>query len=190
MSIFIQTMTKAITDYRQILRRYLSSQERILKVKQLRLKDPAIFKSDVLLFKTAQSIIDDIENNVKVPNEGYYSYHGITKFCAYLKQYLSNYEQSGQGIVHKAQKAANAMIKVIQVFSLPDDQLSDEVIVELKEFATVIASCGSVEQRQLFRNSLVRQCEYAPGFYGDILQYYDEEMTAYHSYHSYHSKTE
>lgn len=172
---FKQTMTKAITDYRQILRRYLSSKERIEKIKQLRLKDASIFKSELLLFQTGQAIIEDIKQNVQVPNEGYYSYHGITKFCRYLEQYLSNYEATEEGVVHKAQKAANAMIKVIQFFAMSDELLNDDVSEELRVCSQVIATCGSEDQRRLFRNSLVRQCEYAPGFYGDVLTYYDEQ---------------
>lgn len=174
MSMFKQTMTKAITDYRQILRRYLSSHERTEKITQLRLKDSSIFKSETLLYHAGQAIIEDIEKNVQIPNEGYYSYHGITKFCQYLKQYLSNYEANGKAVIHKAQKAADAMIKVIQLFSMPDDTFNDQVSEELKINCQVIASCGSQDQRRLFRNSLVRQCEYAPGFFGDILKYYDE----------------
>lgn len=173
MSMFKQTMTKAITDYRQILRRYLSSQERIEKIKQLKLKDSSIFKSELLLFQTGQAIIEDIQKNVQVPNEGYYSYHGITKFCQYLGQYLSNYEAHDEGVIHKAQKAANAMIKVIQLFSMPEDSLTDEMGEELTVCCQIIAACGSEDQRRLFRNSLIRQCEYAPGFYGDVLKYYD-----------------
>lgn len=172
MSMFKHTMTKAITDYRQILRRYLSSQERLEKIKQLRLKETSIFKSELLLFQVGEAIIEDIQQNVQVPNEGYYSYHGITKFCQYLKQYLSNYETDGHAVIHKAQKAADAMIKTIQFFSMSDDLLDELVTRELFECSEIIANCGSEDQRRLFRNALTRQCEYAPGFYGEILNHY------------------
>lgn len=175
MSMFLETMTKAITDYRQILRKYLKSQDRISKIKQLRLKDPVIFQNETLLYRTGLTIVDDIQNNIRVPNEGYYSYHGITKFCKYLEQYLSNYELDGSVVIHKAQKAANAMIKGIQIFSKIED-LTDEDAEEFKKNNQVIASCGSDDQCKIYYQALKKQAEEAPGFYGEVLESFEQEM--------------
>src|SRR5262245_54822199 len=111
MSIFIKAMSKAISDYRQILKKYLSPDARTQKIKELKLRDPKIFKSELSLYEVAQAIVADIEKNIKVPDEGYYSYYGIVKFNQYLKEYLSHYILDNNVVTHKEQKASRALVE-------------------------------------------------------------------------------
>lgn len=176
MSIFAETMSKAIGDYRRILRRYLSPEQRINKLAELKLKDPGIYKSDILLYKTAHAIVDDIQNNIQVPDEGYYSYYGIIKFCQYLQEYLSHYELEGNIIIHKAQKASRALVQAIQLMALPNDELNATIAEQLKECNQVVVECGSIEQKKLYKNTLKQQAQYFAAFFKDIVVDYQQKL--------------
>ncbi|MCH9644048.1 MAG: hypothetical protein K0U29_01895 [Gammaproteobacteria bacterium] len=174
MSIFAETVSKAISDYRYLLRRYLPQADRMHKLDELNLKDPSIYDNDASLYDVAWSIVKDIEANVKIPSQGYYSYSGIEHYCTYLKEYLDNYEREGDAIIHKAQRASRALIDVIQLLMLPENRLSDSIAAKIKQYAETVAYYGSDEQKQVFRNSIDRQAEHNSEFFGPLLQGYDE----------------
>src|SRR3990167_2006509 len=64
MSIFKETMIKAVNSYRVVLRRDLSQSERMLKLKMLNLRSQEVFKSDVALYHVGQGIVADIRPNM------------------------------------------------------------------------------------------------------------------------------
>lgn len=177
-SIFFETMGKAISDYRLLLRRYLPQAERQAKLIELNLKDPAHFKSEMGLYKLGLVIIEDIEKNMKTPNKGYYSYSGISMFAEYLKEFLGNYEVDGQNIVHRAQRASKALIQAIQLVSLPKDQLDEKIAQKLSDCSKIIATYGSKEQILLHRSNLERQRAQNEKFYSQILDGYRECLNA------------
>ena len=72
----------------------------------MRLKDPTIYDDEPALFNTVHEILKDIERNIRVPNEGYYSYYGIVRFAKFLREYVNNYVVEGDQVIHKAQKAS------------------------------------------------------------------------------------
>jgi len=83
-SIFVETISKAISDYRQLLRRYLPHADRMMKLIELGLKQPN-YKNDIMLYRTAQRIIQDIDANLDHASTSYYAYSGINSFGRYLK---------------------------------------------------------------------------------------------------------
>lgn len=169
-SIFAETIAKAISDYRQLLRRYLPQSVRVTKLSELKLKDPTLYDSDLTLFKVAHAIIADIEENMKVPDQGYYSYSGILMFCDYLKEYLDNYEIDGDQVVHRAQKASKALLQAIQLAMLPENRLNETIVQKFQQCNETIAQYGSKEQRQLHKNNLERQKSTNETFYASILE--------------------
>lgn len=175
-SIFFDTIAKAISDYRLLLRRYLSQAERQHKLAQLNLKDPSNFRNDLSLYKVARAIIADIEQNMKVPDQGYYSYSGIMMFAEYLKEFLDNYEVDGNEVVHRAQRASKALIQAIQLVNLPDNRLNETIAQKLAACNEVIASYGSQEQRLLHKHNLERQRQLNERFYSPILENYQEKL--------------
>lgn len=174
MSIFIKAMSKAISDYRQILKKYLSTEERAQKIEELKLRDPKIFKSDLGLYEVAQAIVADIEKNIKVPDEGYYSYYGIVKFNQYVKEYLSHYTLDNGVVVHKQQKASRALVEAIQMLALPADKLDEYAASTFRRISAALAEFGSKEQQELYLLSLSRECEKNSWFYTEQLKYYQE----------------
>ena len=168
-SIFAQTITRAISEYRQMLRRHLAQAERVKKLAELKLKDTALYESDLRLYEAAWNIVKDIEANMQVEAEGYYSYSGISLFCEYLKEYLENYEVEGNSVVHRAQKASKSLITAIQIGMLPENRLNDEIKQKLLDCNKIIAQFGSDEQREMYLSNIERQQSIFADFYDPIL---------------------
>src|SRR5688572_20276177 len=104
-SIFVETISKAISDYRQLLRRHLPQSDRMVKLMALNLKEPD-YDDHIALYLTARQIVQDIEINLDSGPKNYYTYSGIDNFCRYLKKFLSNYIIEENQIIHRAQKAS------------------------------------------------------------------------------------
>jgi hypothetical protein len=151
-SMFVETMSRAISDYRQILKKYLTSEQRASKIAELRLKDHTIYDDEPTLFQVVHDILKDIEKNIKVPNEGYYSYYGIVRFAKFLREYIDNYTLEGNIVIHKAQKASNLMLRIIQLLSSEDfnDNISQQVIAA----HPLLIELSTKEQLIIYRNAL------------------------------------
>jgi hypothetical protein len=155
-SMFVETMSRAISDYRQILKKYLTPAQRSAKIAELRLKDPTLFHDEPALYNTVCDILHDIEKNIRVPNEGYYSYYGIVRFAKFLREYIDNYTIEGDAVVHKAQKASNLLIKVIQLLSLPGEQVTEQIVQHVINAHSDIIELSSKEQLAIYNNTLER----------------------------------
>lgn len=171
MTIFAETMGKAISDYRLLLRRYLPQSERMAKLRSLKLRrsDVDTFASDKALYDVGRAIISDMQMNMTKKTKGYYSYSGIQQFCNYLSTYLDNYEIENGQVVHRAQKASRALLSCIQLMGLPRERLDETIAEKLIEYNTIIATCGSFEQCDLQHQTLLRHQAQNPGFYTRIV---------------------
>lgn len=173
-SMFAKTAAKGISVYRQMLRRYLSTNERAQKLADLNLKDPAIYEDDALLYQTALNIVVDIEKNMDTSDEGYYAYSGIGQFCQDLRDFLNSYIVENGEVIHKAQKASRSLILAIQIMALPDHQLDARAESQLKHCAEIVAEYGSDEQQEMYHKSLSEHTEINNGFYLPLLQHYEQ----------------
>lgn len=173
MSIFSETVTKAISDYRYLLRRYLGQVERMTKLQQLNLKDQSIYKSDLRLYRTAQAIVRDVEENMAKKELGYYSYSGMAQFAQYLKTYLKDYIVEGDQVIHRARKASRALLKAIQLAATPKERLDSVATKQFFDCNQVVAAFGSDEQFDLHVQMLERQQANNPGFYTRIIAHFD-----------------
>lgn len=171
MSIFAETMGKAITDYRLLLRRYLPQSERMAKLRALKLRrsDTDTYASDKALYDVGRALISDMQTNMTRKTQGYYSYSGIQQFCNYLNKYLDNYEIENGHVIHRAQKASRALLACIQLMGLPREQLDETISNKLIEYNAVIVNCGSLEQCELQQQTLLRHQAQNPGFYTRIV---------------------
>ena len=177
-SMFVETMSRAISDYRQILKKYLAPGQRASKIAELRLKDPTIFDDEPVLYQVVQDILRDIEKNIHVPNEGYYSYYGIARFAKFLREYVDNYTIEGETVIHKAQKASNLLIKIIQLLSLPGEQLTESIAREVIAAHPLIIELSSKEQLSIYNNTLERLSEKNKSFYRKIVHDFRERLGA------------
>ncbi|OGT41102.1 MAG: hypothetical protein A3F13_02935 [Gammaproteobacteria bacterium RIFCSPHIGHO2_12_FULL_40_19] len=178
MSIFSETMTKAISDYRLLLRKHLDQVERMIKLQKLKLRDSDIYESDLALYQTGKAIVADIEVNMAMSNPGYYSYSGVQQFCTYLREYLGNYHIESDQVVHRAQKASRALLQAIQLAGLPREGLDDGIAKQLFECNKAVAGFGSQEQCDLQLQILARQQANNPGFYTRIIAHLESLMTS------------
>ena len=170
MSIFSETIKKAISDYRLLLRRYLAQADRMTKLQKLGLKSPAIYQTDISLYNVASKIIADIEENMLDDgNQGYYSYSGVAQFCEHLKEYLSKYEVEGEQVVHRGRKASRILLNAIQLLATPKEQLNENISKQLLECNRIVVDFGSSEQFSLYTEALQRQQAEIPGFYTRII---------------------
>lgn len=170
MSIFSETMTKAISNYRLLLRRYLQQTERMMKLRELNLRDSDIYESDLALYQVGKLIVSDIQNNMNQgANKGYYSYSGVAEFGKYLSDYLDNYHVENNRVIHRAQKASRALMTSVQLMTLPRERLNEAVCNQLFDCNRVIADFGSQEQCDLQLQALIRQQANNPGFYTRII---------------------
>lgn len=173
MSIFAETVTKAISDYRYLLRRHLNQVERMTRLQELHLKDSETYKTDLALYKAAKAIIADIEENMAMENPGYYAYSGIDQFAQYLKEYLDDYLVEGNQVVHRARKASRALLQAIQLSSLAKERLDEKAAKQFFECNKIVANFGSKEQYDLHIGMLERQQASNPGFYTRIIAHFE-----------------
>lgn len=169
MSIFSETMAKAISDYKLLLRRYLPQAERMAKLRQLKLRNIDIHENDLFFYEAGQAIVADLQENLANAKQGYYSYSGIQQFCDYLKTYLDHYHIDRNQVVHRTQKASRALVSAIQLTALPKDRLDEKVAAQLFDCNKAVACFGSAEQYELQMQLLVRQQTNNPGFYARVI---------------------
>lgn len=174
--IFVETIAKAISDYRFMLRRHLNQVDRRKKLAELNLKDPTIFDSDLKLYRIAWQIVHDIENSVKLPTS-YYAYSGMAEFAKFLKDYLGKYEIENGRLVHCAQKASKGMIQAIQYMSVASDKLNDDIATKLLECNQLVAKYGSDEQKDMYEGSLEQKLIAQRDFYTPIYNHYQSLLT-------------
>lgn len=177
-TIFAKTIARAISDYRQLLRKHLKQDARMAKLRELQLRDPGIFASESALYSTAWRIVRDIEKNMNVNESGYYAYSGVKKFCEYLKKYLNNYEFEGESVIHRTQKASRALLKAIQLISMskPDSAHTEKMLASIQDCHTVIASLGSPEQHEMYRHNLEKHQHQNPQFLDTVLQDFQKRL--------------
>ena len=155
--IFSKTMIEAIRKYRETLRKYVRQDERMQKLKQLGLKEKGLNQSATALYQMGYRIVDDINLNFSSNHSGYYSYNGVKKFADYLKAYLDQFEVIKDQVVHKSQLASQALVKSIQLLSIPSrDGLTIKVVTELSRCIRTIAAYGTDPQRELLQRTLVK----------------------------------
>lgn len=171
--IFIETVARAIGDYRFMLRRHLNQVDRRKKLAELNLKDPTLFDSAIKLYEIAWKIVEDIESNIDMPSS-YYAYSGIAEFGKFLKEYLSKYEIEEGRLVHSAQKASKMMIQAIQILSLPVEQLTSKVTERLNQCSEIVAKYGSDEQKNMYEGTLEQHLIMKRDFFAPIYDYFQK----------------
>ncbi|MCB1827052.1 MAG: hypothetical protein KDH94_01420 [Coxiellaceae bacterium] len=174
-SIFVETVSKAISDYRQLLRRHLPQCERVTKLMELGLKQPD-YENETALYRTAQRIVQDIEVNLDSGNKSYYTYSGVGNFGRYLKEFIGHYMIEGNQVIHRAQKASRALIDSIQLIGLPTERLTPDVLETINKNSMTIAHFGSEEQSELYKENLERYYRERGSFFGPLLRYFAEQL--------------
>src|SRR5579862_1269928 len=93
---FSEIIKKELNDYKTILRRNLSSEERAAKLKALGLKRQAIQQADdAALYAKAQQVLEDIAQSIEIPeddnNNASSWYCGLHAFYKHLRGILATH---------------------------------------------------------------------------------------------------
>jgi hypothetical protein len=81
----------------------------------------------------------------------------VKKFAEYLKAYLDQFEVIKDQVVHKSQLASQALVKSIQLLSMPSkENLTIKVVTELSKCIRTIAAYGTEQQKELLERTLLK----------------------------------
>lgn len=174
MSLFKESVLKAVSDYRQILRRLLDQPDRVRKLGKLGLRAGVDPDDEVKLYELAWTIVNDVEQNLASHNHGYYAYSGVRKFGEFLREFLEQYDLINEQVVHLGQHVAKSMLLVIQLVGLPEEKLDDSIAAQLHESGEIVFKFGTKEQQQNFMKALKVSRPQAPDFYEPIIAHFVE----------------
>lgn len=176
MAVFLSQGTKAFNQYKKILRKNLNQPERMCKLRQLGLRNKALYEDETALYQALCRIVADIKQEVKVHGQSYYSYSGMLAFSEYLQSFLENFSQEGDRVVHRMQHASKAMVNAIQMLCLPRKKLNDTVKRKLLVNNDVIARFGSKEQQDMHRKNLKVSQERHESFFAELVDHFDQQL--------------
>ncbi len=146
MTVFTNAIMPLLNDYKAILRRNLPLEEANAKVKRLQLhRKQLIHVNDVILYQHALNIIKDIKKMMR-----FYEWaHGLNDFMHHIEDTLNEYQVENNRVVHPQQKAAQAIIDVIQLVNYSDRNSSIEQ--KIQACIEAVSKYGTPEQRNMIR---------------------------------------
>lgn len=175
-SVFAETVVEYISDYRTVLRKSLPQAERMLRLKRLNLKSITVYSDDVELYNTSIQILEDIDANGKIPEQGYYSYSGLQNFQEKLRTFITQYAIVDKKVINRSQYTSTLLLDVIQMINTPGLQQADELQHKLLECNILIVYHGSNEQRQLYLGCLERLANINQALFMPVLDHFTEHM--------------
>src|SRR5690242_16668396 len=114
MSVFSETITKALNDYKTILKRNLSSKEKAAKLNALGLKREQLQQAnDLALYSKAQQVLKEITQSIEFPNDNDNTpswYCGLHEFYKHLQDIVANYYVSQNTVIHVTQQSSRALV--------------------------------------------------------------------------------
>lgn len=156
MSVFSDYILKMLNDYKRVLKRYMSLEEREKTVIELGLKRKSLKSdNDVILYNKAHRALKNIEYWTSRSNHTATEYSGIDEFYQHLKRYLNDFRIDNNQVVHMTQKVSCAIVQAIQIMSLPDVKISENNMTsKLNIYVQTVAKFGTKEQRTMLANAL------------------------------------
>lgn len=144
---FAESVLKAISDYKLLLRKIYKTREAASKIKSLGLKRKQLRGStanDMHLYSIALEIIDNLEEYVAKHGKSK-SYFGAEQFLNQLKNFLVPYVIEDNRVIHAEREAARVTVTAIQLATLPKEKLSKEKMDALIKCVDIIDKYGTIE---------------------------------------------
>lgn len=150
MSVFSEIITKALNDYKSILKKDLSPEQRAARLSALGLRRRELKQSStVVLYKKAKQVLKDIENTMASAGDEVPSWYcGLQAFYQHLQDILADYQVSEDTVVHITQESSRALINAIQLVSLTDSRLDSNIAKKLDQCGKIVAKFGSKQQQE------------------------------------------
>jgi len=176
MNNFAQTATKLLREYKNILKKQLTEAESAKQLADLHL-NRRLPTRELTLYKLVHKIIDNADRFFDENNShSRLRYSGISQFLLYMKSEMAFYQLDNNKVIHTTQSASKAMIDAIQLMSLPEARLSQDVYTKLDSCCSLIAHYGVKEQRIAFTNSLKSQLIRHINFFQPLFQSYQQYL--------------
>jgi len=173
MSVFSETIIKALNGYKTILKKNLSSEEKTAKLNALGLKRKQLQQAnDVVLYSTAQQVLKDIAQSTEFPDDNDKAsswYCGLHEFYKHLQDILATHYVSQNTVIHVTQQSSRALVNAIQLMSLADAALDKKVATRLDQCGQTVAKFGSKEQQQKLAHALKLHKERNVSFFLPLL---------------------
>lgn len=171
MSVFSDYILKLLNDYKRILKRYMSVEEREKTIIELGLKRKSLKSdNDAILYNKAHRTLKNIEYWTCRASHTATEHSGIDEFYQHLKKYLNDFRIENNFVVHMSQKVSCAIVQAIQLMALPVTKLSENSTSnKLNSCIQTVAKFGSKEQRIMLANALQTQKGRNSNIFGPIL---------------------
>lgn len=181
MSVFSEIITKALNDYKTILKRNLSSKEKAAKLNALGLNRGQIQQAnDVALYSKAQQVLKEITQCIELPNDNDNRpswYCGLHEFYKHLQDILANYYVSQNTVIHVTQQSSRALVDAIQLMSLANAALNKKIATKLDQCGQTVAKFGSKEQQEKLAHALNLHKERNMSFFLPLLYNFEKYLS-------------
>lgn len=153
MSTFNKVITKLLTEYKSIVKKFLSPKVATAKIDALGLKRKELrYDDDVALFYKSQRVLEDMQVWLRSEVRSHW-YSGLDEFCQYLKNILCEYELVNNRVVHTSRQASCALVEAFQIIRL-NTKRNKFTMRRLEHCAQIIAQFGTREQQEMFGKAL------------------------------------
>lgn len=159
MNNFYNILLKAISDYKIIIRKNLSTTKGSAKIRELGIKRTCIKNIDEAgLYKIGLNIIKELklqigDNNTDNKKTNNF-YNGADEFLQYLEFVFSQYRLEKNKVVHVGQKSSCALVSAIQLITMSKGSLTPETINQIKRYSTVVIAHGNEEQKKMLISTI------------------------------------
>lgn len=157
MNQFSEVILKAISDYKLLLRKIYPAREAAAKIKELGLKRMQIREAnDIYLYNIAIKIITNLEKYVNTCSKSRGCYFGAEEFLNYLRGFVEFYRIEENKVIHTTRAASCAVVEVIQIITLPEHKLSEDLFNRLSTCINLVAKYGSMEHITVLNEAVKR----------------------------------
>lgn len=153
MRLFYHNILKAINDYKNIIKKNFTPAERQALLTKLGIRRLALKNAnEAKLYAIGIAIVQELEQHIQLieKQQSVNYYFGAEEFLQHLKKILNGHVVENGVVINAAQKASGALIKAIQLLSVNQTTLSNDLTEQMYICAKIIAKHGSPEQKKMF----------------------------------------
>ncbi len=158
MADFCNTILKAISNYKLILRKSLTATQCTAKMLELGIKRQHVRKanSEIMLYQLGLKIKDELTKQIgnEKSNKSSNFYHGTGEFLQYLEDLFAHYRIENDRVVHVGQRVSSIVVEAIQLIALSKGKLIGAKAKQVIKYSEIVATYGSKEQKTMFLNAI------------------------------------
>ena len=182
MSAFRELILKSINDYKAILRRNLTANECMAKLRELGIKRNLLKQSDdVALYLAGKEVVKELRRSdfrkAEDNDKATVCHYGREDFLRYLEIIINDYRIENGAVINVKQRASQALVSAIQLVSLPKERLDSKKSDKLKDYTSTVVSYGTVEQAEILNRAIRYYEPHHGGFFSQLLSLF-EDFTA------------